>query len=409
MLCDLNNNVSKKIWALVDCDSFFVWCEILRNPKLENKFVCVGRENDIILASSKNAKLQWVKTGTPSWEAKKIIKDLIIIKPDFDFYKFISNKLFQYLKTFVNDIEIFSIDECFIDITWFDKRFWIDYKILLNKLKLSIKKKVWIKTSIWASKTKLLSKMFVDLAKPFWSFFEDNKTNIDNILKKMNLTDITFIAKWWENKLKYLCKSAYDFKNLDYWIVKKIMWKHWTKLRMELNWINCMSFENPIVPKSISRTHSFHPYFSDNFEKIREYIVENFEKWYQEMINKNLATKWFILFLKTKDFKYQKIEFKFHQLTTDKNLLFDSLKNQFKKIFQNTFYRQTWIIFLWLESAKYINSNIFYWNESLKSQKIQQIINKLNLKFWQNMIKILWNKNAEIWNKNLRIFWDIKK
>jgi len=62
---------STKTYAHVDCDSFFASCEVFRNPKLEKKYVCVGSE--IVVAATYNAKRLGIKTGTPIWEAKRIL------------------------------------------------------------------------------------------------------------------------------------------------------------------------------------------------------------------------------------------------------------------------------------------------------------------------------------------------
>ncbi len=62
---------SPKIYAHIDCDSFFASCELLRNPALAKKCVCVGTE--IIIAATYNAKARGIKTGTPIWEARRIL------------------------------------------------------------------------------------------------------------------------------------------------------------------------------------------------------------------------------------------------------------------------------------------------------------------------------------------------
>jgi len=68
--------ISKKIYAHIDCDSFFVACEVFRNPGLAKKHVCVGK--DITIAASYSAKRKGVKVGTPFWEAKRILgKDFV--------------------------------------------------------------------------------------------------------------------------------------------------------------------------------------------------------------------------------------------------------------------------------------------------------------------------------------------
>lgn len=65
-------NTSKKIYLHIDCDSFFAWCELLKNPKLKGKCVCVWHE--IILACSYEAKKLWIYTWMPVWEASRKLK-----------------------------------------------------------------------------------------------------------------------------------------------------------------------------------------------------------------------------------------------------------------------------------------------------------------------------------------------
>ena len=62
---------SKKLFAHIDADSFFASCEILRNPILKNKCVCVGSE--VIIAANYNAKKRGIKVGTPAWQAREIL------------------------------------------------------------------------------------------------------------------------------------------------------------------------------------------------------------------------------------------------------------------------------------------------------------------------------------------------
>lgn len=104
--------------ALVDCDSFFAGCEVARRPELRGKCVCVARDEDIVLAATYEAKARGVKTGTPAREAKRILgNDIVLVKPDMAYYQQISKQVMALLAQEANDIEVYSIDEAFIDIT----------------------------------------------------------------------------------------------------------------------------------------------------------------------------------------------------------------------------------------------------------------------------------------------------
>lgn len=106
---------SEQIRALADCDSFFASCEVARNPSLKGKCVCIGKEGDIITASTYEAKARGIKTGTPSREAKRLLgDDLVLIAPDMKFYGQMSQKIFSCLAEYVDQLEQYSVDEAFV-------------------------------------------------------------------------------------------------------------------------------------------------------------------------------------------------------------------------------------------------------------------------------------------------------
>ena len=108
---------SKKIYLHIDCDSFFASCEELRNPDIRWKYVCVWDE--IIIACSYEAKKLWIYTWLPVWEAKKILKKQgIFIEPDLFYYWEVSKNFINFLEKYTFNIEQFSIDEAFCEITW---------------------------------------------------------------------------------------------------------------------------------------------------------------------------------------------------------------------------------------------------------------------------------------------------
>ena len=108
---------SKQLWFHVDCDSFFAACEILRRPEIRDKYVCVG--GDIIVAASYNAKYLGIKTGTPIWEARRMlpIDKSYFFPPDIPYYASISDKLMNILMNYSEKVEVFSIDEAFCNVS----------------------------------------------------------------------------------------------------------------------------------------------------------------------------------------------------------------------------------------------------------------------------------------------------
>ena len=112
---------TKKI-ALIDCNSFYVSCERLFNPKIRNKPVVVLSSNDgCIISRSNEAKTLGIKMGEPYFKAKDIIlkNNVHVFSSNYSLYGDLSRRVMRTLKRFNSEIEIYSIDEAFLDLTNF--------------------------------------------------------------------------------------------------------------------------------------------------------------------------------------------------------------------------------------------------------------------------------------------------
>lgn len=171
---------SLSVYAHIDCNSFYASCEVLRNPALRGKCVCVG--DQISIAASYEAKAFGIKTGTPMWEAEHILgKRLIKILPDHRFYGEVSARLMSYLGNKFGKIEVFSVDELFVDCTNMSD----DYGAFAEELKQEIYTVMGLPVSIGISNTRLRAKMFGDLHKPFGSFVSFDTPEIEEVLKDL--------------------------------------------------------------------------------------------------------------------------------------------------------------------------------------------------------------------------------
>ena len=124
-----------------------------------------NKRHGVIVAASIPAKKLGIKPPTNLYEARKIYKDIIVVQPDFNFYKLCSNALMTFLKKIFNSIEQFSIDECFIDYTDVKDKYG-DEVIFANKLKDEIYKRFGFTVNIGIGNNKLCAKMASDFEKP---------------------------------------------------------------------------------------------------------------------------------------------------------------------------------------------------------------------------------------------------
>lgn len=154
----------------------------------------------IVLAKSPVAKLMGIKTAETLYSARKKSKNLLVFSPSFEFYKQRSNELFQYLSKYTPLIEIFSIDECFLDFTN-TKYMYTDYLKLAYKIKDDIFKKFGYTVNIGIANNKLCAKMASDFEKP-------NRVHtlyFDEVKRKMwplDVSQLFMIGKSTAEKLK---------------------------------------------------------------------------------------------------------------------------------------------------------------------------------------------------------------
>ena len=103
--------------VLVDCNNFYVSCERVFNPQLEQKPVVVLSNNDgCVIARSKEAKILGIEMGTPFFKCKKILQQHggVFLSSNYELYGDLSNRVMQILSVYPAEIEVYSIDEAFL-------------------------------------------------------------------------------------------------------------------------------------------------------------------------------------------------------------------------------------------------------------------------------------------------------
>lgn len=181
----------------IDFDSFFASVEQQYNPLLRGKPVGVTAANGrtCIIASSREAKILGVKTGSRTYEAFKVCPNIILVKADFVKYFEVSKKFLNICKDYSPYVELFSIDELFMNITQTSHLFGGAYGII-HIIKKRIKEEIGecITVSIGISYNKLLAKLASGLKKPN-GVFEIKREDLDEVYTNVELTDICGIGE----------------------------------------------------------------------------------------------------------------------------------------------------------------------------------------------------------------------
>ena len=230
--------------ALVDCNSFYVSCERLFNPKIQKKAVVVLSNNDgCVISRSREAKDLGIKMGEPYFKVKELVKKnkVEVYSSNYALYGDISRRVMKVLKTFSPKVEIYSIDEAFIDLSFIDEKGVEDYG---REIRSRVLKWTGVPTSVGIASTKTLSKVANHIAKKEKAGVIYLNTNIDEKLKKFPIEDVWGVGKQLSKFYhKNNISNAYDLKNVSNTWVKKGTNVLGAKTAMELRGIPCIDLQ----------------------------------------------------------------------------------------------------------------------------------------------------------------------
>lgn len=151
--------------ALVDCNNFYVSCERVFNPRLEGKPVVVLSNNDgVAVARSNEVKALGIKMGEPWFKMEKIARQhgIIAYSSNYTLYGDLSARVMSILSTFSPKQEIYSIDECFLDLDGFDPQSLMTYGQIIRQ---TVRQSVGIPVCVGIADTKTLAKLANHCAK----------------------------------------------------------------------------------------------------------------------------------------------------------------------------------------------------------------------------------------------------
>src|SRR5512134_3912761 len=150
----------------LDADAFFASCEQAIHPELKGKPVITGKERGIVAAASYEAKAKGVSRGVRLSEVKKLCPDAIIVPSDYETYSLFSLRMFEILRRFSPDVEEYSIDEAFVDLTGLRRSFQGPYPMIARTMQETIQKELGLSVSVGVSLSKVLAKIGSKHRKP---------------------------------------------------------------------------------------------------------------------------------------------------------------------------------------------------------------------------------------------------
>lgn len=377
----------------IDFDSYFASCEQQFNPKLRGKPVGVTAQNGrtCIIAASREAKKMGIKSPSRTFDALKIVPSMVFVPAQFERYWEITQKFINICKDFSPDVELFSLDEVFMDITLTQNLFGGKYQ-LINKIREKIKNEIgeYITVSVGISYNKLLAKLASGKNKPN-GLFEITPKNLDEVYRNSKLTDVCGIGERIALRLNKLgVYSLLDLRIIKDYVLEAEFGKVYSQI---LKNIGIGKDDSLIIPyyqtpqvKSVGRNYCL-PQNEYNKRVVFQNIYELCEEIAIKLRRLGKSAKTVGIYLGgSKNFHGRRSVAEYFNSGQE---IFNICIKLFK---ENSFYleQEDYVrrIGIWagnLEDSQNISLSLFAWKD--KKEKLLKTIDKINDKFGDHTIR----------------------
>ena len=388
------------VFALVDCNNFYVSCERVFNPKLENRPVIVLSNNDgCAVARSNEAKALGIKMGAPFFKIKHLIDlyQVQVFSSNYTLYGDMSNRVMQTLATFTPAIEIYSIDEAFLDL---DRFAFTDLTAHGKQIRQTVRQHTGIPVSIGMATSKTLAKVANKIAKKSTranGVLDLTKTEYqDRALEMTPVGDIWGIGRRYAKFLTMRgITTALDLKHADPVMIQNKMGINGIRTQKELWGEACYPLEeNPPAKKSISVSRSFKKpvvRLDDLSQAVCSYISRGAEKLRAQGSHAQAMT----VYVTTNRFKPESFycnstTCSFSTALNNTPELIKHGQAALKQIFQKgREYTKAGILFLNLTRDGCFQQDLFDKTDRTRPAKVMQVMDQINNKMGSNTLKYM--------------------
>ena len=376
------------MYALVDGNNFYASCERVFNPALQHKPIVVLSNNDgIIIARSNEAKALGIKMGIPAFKIKDLINthQVTAFSSNYALYGDMSQRMMQIFQNFSPDVEIYSIDEAFLDFSGFKPS---DLKQTGLKLRKTVLKQIGIPVSVGFGPTKTLAKIANRIAKKHMKngvALIDDSYKIERALKMIPLDDVWGIGRQYSKFLKkQQLETAWDFTRLSDTYIRKQMSINGLRTKAELLGTACIPMSAIPQNRKAIRTARTFTKSTANYDFVAE-AVAGFaarcgEKLRQQQSVANLLT----VFIRTDKFnrsqKYYANSFTLQINATSSSIeLIKAAKTALKIIYEKTYaYKKAGVLVSGLVQEKHRQLSLFDDSNYIRQRQAMKIIDQIN-------------------------------
>ena len=401
------------MFALVDCNNFYASCERVFQPQWEGKPIVILSNNDgCVIARSNEAKTLGIPMGAPAFKYQVQFKrqGIKVFSSNYPLYGDMSSRVMSILEKFTPNVEIYSIDEAFLEFKGFD---FFDLEGEGMRMKKQIQQWTGIPISIGIAPSKALAKIANKIAKKFslntgGVYSINNEKKRVKALKWTKIGDVWGIGRQHKKRLEYLgIENAWQFTLLSEDWVKKHMSVVGVRIKRDLMGLPSIQLEE-IQPqkKCIATTRSFEGTIS-NFSDLEERISTFASSCAEKMRKQQSSCSTMLVFIKSDPHKKNTVPYQNSYVLnlpyiTDSNIILSKyavigLKKIFKK---GISYKKAGVMIMGLTPTTKRQLSLFN-NNNVKHISIMQSVDKIHKRFGPHKIKLA--------NQDLNRTWKMKQ
>jgi DNA polymerase V len=390
------------MFALVDCNNFYASCERVFNPSLNEKPIVILSNNDgCVIARSNEAKLLGIPMGAVAFQLKEVIAkhQVNVFSSNYTLYGDMSNRVMTELGKFTPEIEIYSIDEAFLDLTGFERHYNLnDYGLKIKKI---VTRNTGIPISIGVAPTKTLAKVANQIAKKN-SIFQgvcvlDNPEEIKKVLSRFPIEDVWSIGRRFAKMLnqQYQVKTAQDFLNLSDNLIQKKMGVVGLRIKKELLGFSCLKMESVAPQKqNICTSRSFGEMLSD-YAPLSEAVSTFASRCAYKLRKQGTCAKTITVFITTNRFLEKEPQYSpscVVMLPTASNSSIDIVEyalKALKRIYRKGYkYKKAGVIVSEIVPKDQLQTNLFEHKNPQKHQAVMKSLDDLNNWYGREKVRL---------------------
>jgi DNA polymerase V len=385
--------------ALVDCNNFYASCERVVNPALHARPVVVLSHKDgMIISRSEEVKALGVPMAAPFFQYRDLLErhNTAVISSNHALYYEFSHRVMEVLTEDVgaNKLELYSIDEAFIDVGVPDKLVFLG-----RHIKEKIFEKTQIPVSVGIATTKTLAKLANNIAKKSKKAAGVldlyNSPYIDLALKKTAVGNIWGIGPRSAIHLnEHGINTAYELKVAEPKQIRGYLNQFGARTVLELNGVPCLSMEvTTRSNKSIAHTRTFGKTVSD-LNEIREAILYFTTRVLEKMRWNGLTTKTVAVFLQTD--RFRPVPYKYFNTYAYRSVYYSDVTSEIYRwvsiCLENVYrpglqYRKAGVILTDLVSPDTIPRRLFEQRDFERKHRLSKLIDEVNFRYGRDVVR----------------------